>query len=107
MFEKIKKIIETNRQPSTPERQLPISELKEFTDLTSRLIDIMGEFALLTLRTISNKKGAPLNITQIEETVDFDLQFRIQQIQDPEILDIVRERVISEYIQEQKNMSQN
>ena len=46
---------------------------------------------------------APLNTSQIEETVNFDLQFRIQQIQDPELLDIVRERVISEYIEEQND----
>ena len=103
MFEKIKKIFETNRQPSTPERQLPTSELKEFTDLTSRLIDLMVEFTLLTLRTVGKKMEAPLNTSQIEETVNFDLQFRIQQIQDPELLDIVRERVISEYIEEQND----
>jgi hypothetical protein len=107
MFEKIKKLFESDSEPSTSEAQPSKSELNEFTDLTSRLIDLMGEFALLTLRTISNRKGAPLNRTQIEETVDFDLQFRIQQIQDPELLDIVRKRVISEYIEEQKNTSQN
>ena len=107
MFEKIKKLFESDSEPSTSEAQPSTSELNEFTDLTSRLIDLMGEFALLTLRTISNRKGALLNKTQIEETVDFDLQFRIQQIQDPEILDIVRERVISEYIEEQKTVSQN
>ena len=107
MFEKIKKLFESDSEPSTSEAQPSTSELNEFTDLTSRLIDLMGEFALLTLRTISNRKGAPLNRTQIEETVDFDLQFRIQQIQDPELLDVVRERVISEYIEEQKNTSQN
>ena len=103
MFEKIKKIFETNNQPSTSERQLQISELKEFTDLTNRLIDLMVEFTLLTLRTVSKKMEAPLNTSQIEETVNFDLQFRIQQIQDPELLDIVRERVISEYIEEQND----
>ena len=107
MFEKIKKLLESDSKPSTSEAQPSTSELNEFTDLTSRFIDLMVEFALLTLRTISNRKGALLNKTQIEETVDFDLQFRIQQIQDPELLDIVRERVISEYIEEQKNMSQN
>lgn len=107
MFEKIKKLFESDSKPSTSEAQPSTSELNEFTDLTSRFIDLMVEFALLTLRTISNRKGALLNKTQIEETVDFDLQFRIQQIQDPELLDIVRERVISEYIEEQKNTSQN
>ncbi len=63
----------------------------------------MVEFTLLTLSTVSKKRGAPLNISQIEETVNVDLQFRIQQIQDPELLDIVRERIISEYIEEQND----
>ena len=107
MFEKIKKLFESDSEPSTSEAQPSTSELNGFEDLTSKLINLMAEFALLTLRTISNRKGAPLNRTQIEETVDFDLQFRIQQIQDPELLDIVRERVISEYIEEQKNTSKN
>ena len=62
----------------------------------------MVEFTLLTLRTIGKKKETPLNTSQIEETVNFDLQFRIQQIQDPKLLDIVRERVISEYIEERE-----
>ena len=96
MFEKIKKIFGNDVQPAS-------SELTEFTTLTTRLVDVMVEFNLLTLRTISKKKGAPLTIDQIEETVNFDLQFRIQQIQDPELLDIVRERSISEFLKEQKN----
>jgi len=97
MFEKIKKIFGNEVEPTKP-------ELTEFTDLTDTLVDVMVEFTLLTLRTISKKKGAPLNIAQIEETVNFDLQFRMQQIQDPELLDIVRERAISEYIKEQNNV---
>jgi len=97
MFEKIKKILGNEVEPTQP-------ELTEFTDLTDKLVDVMVEFALLTLRTISRKKkGAPLSIDQIEETVNFDLQFRMQQIQDPELLDIVRERAISEYIKEQNH----
>jgi Na+-translocating ferredoxin:NAD+ oxidoreductase RnfG subunit len=96
MFEKIKKILGNDVQPSS-------SELEEFTDLTNRLIELMVEFTLLTLRTVSDKKETPLNGAQIEETVNFDLQFRIQQIQDPELLDIVRERAISEFLKEQKN----
>ena len=96
MFEKIKKILGNEVEPTKP-------ELTEFTDLTNTLIDIMVEFTLLTLRTITKKKGAPLSINQIEETVNFDLQFRMQQIQDPELLDIVRERAISEYIKEQNH----
>lgn len=98
MFENIKKIFGADRQPSK-------SELKEFTDLTSRLIDLMVEFTLLTLRTVGKKKRAPLNITQIEETVNFDLQFRIQQIQDPELLDVVRERAILRFVEEQNGPS--
>ena len=97
MFEKIKKFLGNDVEPAKP-------ELEEFTDLTDRLVDVMVEFVLLTLRTISKKKGAPLSIAQIEETVNFDLQFRMQQIQDPELLDIVRERAISEYIKEQNNV---
>ena len=97
MFEKIKKILGNEVEPVKP-------ELEEFTDLTDRLVDVMVEFNLLTLRTISKKKGAPLSMAQIEETVNFDLQFRMQQIQDPELLDIVRERAISDYIKEQNNM---
>ena len=97
MFEKIKKILGNEVEPTKP-------ELTEFTDLTDRLVDVMVEFTLLTLRTISKKKGASLSIDQIEETVNFDLQFRMQQIHDPELLDIVREKAISEYIKEQNNV---
>jgi len=96
MFEKIKKIFGNDVQPSAP-------ELTEFTALTNRLIDLMAEFTLLTLRTVRSKKETPLNGTQIEDTVNFDLQFRIQQIQDPELLDIVRERALSEFLKDQKN----
>jgi len=94
MFEKIKKILGNDVQASS-------SELEEFTDLTNRLIELMVRFTLLTLRTVSNMKETPLNGVQIEDTVNFDLQFRIQQIQDPELLDIVRERAIFEYLKEQ------
>lgn len=96
MFEKIKKILGNEVEPTRP-------ELTEFTDLTDRLVEVMVEFALLTLRTISKKKGARLSVAEIEETVNFDLQFRMQQVQDPELLDIVRGRAISEYIKEQDN----
>jgi hypothetical protein len=79
-----------------------VMELDEFTDLTDNLIENMVDFTLLTLRSIRDKNGAPLNMTQIEETVNFDLQFRLQQIQDPELLDIVRERAIYKFLEEQK-----
>jgi len=94
MFERFKKKV----KPVEP----LVTELGEFTDLTNNLIENMVGFTLLTLRSVTKKKGVPLNMTQIEETVNFDLQFRIQQIQDPELLDIVRERVIYKFLEEQK-----
>ena len=77
-------------------------ERNEFSELTKRLIDVMVEFTLLTLHTVQTKKEAPLSPKQIEETINFDLQFRIQQINDPELLDIVRERASSIFRSEQK-----
>ena len=94
MFEKFKKKVKSV-EPS-------VTELGEFTDLTNNLIENMVDFILLTLRNVAKKKGTPLNMTQIEETVNFDLQFRIQQIQDPELLDIVRGRSIYKFLEEQK-----
>ena len=70
--------------------------------MTNNLIENMVDFTLLTLRSITKKKGPPLNMTQIEETVNFDIQFRIQQIQNPELLDIVRERAIYKFLEKQK-----
>ncbi len=81
----------------------PESDRKEFVDLTCKLADIIVDFCLLTLRTIHNKKNDLLNTTQIREIINFDLQFRLQQIQSPEFLDIVRERATKEFIKEQKN----
>ena len=94
MFERFRKKVKPAEKSGT--------EWEEFTDVTNKLIENMVDFALLTLRSIRDKKGAPLNMTQIEETVNFDLQFRIQQIQDPELLDIVRERAIYKFLEEQK-----
>ncbi len=94
MFERFRKKAKPVEQTAT--------ELSEFTDLTNDLIENMVDFTLLTLRSVTKKKGAPLNLTQIEETVNFDLQFRIQQIQDPELLDVVRERAIYTFLEEQK-----
>ncbi len=94
MFERFRKKTKPAEQTAT--------ELEEFTDLTNNLIEKMVDLTILTLRSIRDKKGAPLNMTQIEETVNFDLQFRIQQIQDPELLDIVRERAIYKFLEEQK-----
>ena len=68
----------------------------------------MVEFSLLTLRTVQNKKQSTLTPKQIEETIDFDLQFRLQQINDPELLDIVREKAMTEFLEEQgKNNFRN
>ena len=94
MFERFRKKTKPAEQSAT--------ELEEFTDLSNKLIESMVDLALLTLRSIRDKKGAPLNMTQIEETVNFDLQFRMQQIQDPELLDIVREQAIYRFLEEQK-----
>lgn len=97
MFDRIKKIFEDTQRP-------PQMELEEFTDLTYKLIDLMVGFSMVTLRTIAKKRGEPLNKKQIEEAVNFDIQFRLQQIQDPELLDIVREQAISRYIEEQGSL---
>lgn len=94
MFDRIKKIFEDAQSPSKV-------DLEVFTELTYNLIDLMVEFSLYSLRAIAKKKGAPLNQSQIEEAVNFDIQFRLQQIQDPELLDIVRDQAISRYIEEQ------
>jgi hypothetical protein len=94
MFDRIRKIFEEKQRP-------PQVELEEFRDLTYRLIDLMVEFSLYTLRTIAKKRGVPLNRSQIEEAVNFDVQFRLQQIQDPELLEIVRDQAVSRFIEEQ------
>lgn len=98
MFDRIRKIFEDTQRP-------PQVELEEFKDLTYKLIDLMVEFSLYTLRTIAKKRDVPLNKKQIEEAVNFDIQFRLQQIQDPELLDIVRDQAISRYIEEQSSSS--
>jgi len=94
MFDRIKRIFEDTQRSSQV-------DLEEFTDLTYKLIDLMVEFSLYTLRTIAEKRGSPLNRKQIEEAVNFDIQFRLQQMQDPELLDIVRDQAVSKYIEEQ------
>ena len=94
MFDRIKKIIEDDQKGSKV-------DLKEFTELTHNLIELMTEFALCSLRNVVKKMGSPLTENQIEEVVNFDIQFRLQQIQDPELLDIVRDQAISRYIEEQ------
>ena len=53
MFDRIKKIIGDTQQPSQV-------DLKEFTDMTYELIELMVEFTLYSLRTITKKRGAPM-----------------------------------------------
>jgi len=86
-------------------KDIPRSESgrKEFIGLTCKLVDIMVDFCLLTLRTIHNKKNDPLNNTQIEEIINFDIQFRLQQIQSPEFLDTIRGIATEEFIKEQRD----
>lgn len=73
---------------------------KKFSELTNSLIDVMVEFSLLTLQTIQKKKGSPLTTTQIEDTINFDLQFRLLQINDPDLLDLIREKANLEFRRE-------
>ena len=78
--------------------QINENEREHFVALTNNLIDIMVDFCQLTLKAVSNKKESPLYKQQIEDVINFDLQFRIQQINDPELLDTIREIAYSEYI---------
>lgn len=94
MFERIKKMMDDTQRSAK-------GELEEFTDLTYNLIDLMVEFSLYSLRIIEKKRGVTMSKNQIEEAVNFDIQFRLQQMQDPELLDIVREQTVSRYIEEQ------
>lgn len=82
-------------------KDIPVSDSdrEEFTTLTMRLMDVMVDFSLLTLKAFQRKKKSELTRSQIEDVINFDLQFRIQQIQDPEFMDIIRERV-SEHLLE-------
>jgi len=71
----------------------------EYVGLTMKLIAVMVDFCLLTLELLHKKKGSPLSLTEIEDVVNFDLQFRIQQIHDPELMEIIREKAIMKYIE--------
>jgi len=73
------------------------TDREEFVKLTRRMVEVMVDFCLLTLRTVSKRKQTSLNSDEIDKIIDFDLSFRIQQIQDPEIIDIVRERATSKF----------
>ena len=73
------------------------TDREEFVKLTRRMVEVMVDFCLLTLRTVSKRKQTSLNSDEIDKIIDFDLSFRIQQIQDSEIIDIVRERATSKF----------
>jgi hypothetical protein len=66
---------------------------EEFIILTNKLVDVLVDFCFLTLRALCKKKQAPLNFSQIEEAINFDFQFRIQQLMDPGLLEIIKEQV--------------
>ena len=88
----LKKLMEKDIQDCNPEKS-------KFIELTEMLIDLMVEFSVLTLKAFNRRKKTQLTQINIEDIVNFDLQFRIQQIQDPELLDIVRERVTELYME--------
>lgn len=75
---------------------------KQFIELTETLVEILVDFGILTLQAVQNKKQTTLNAKQIEEVINFDLQFRLLQINDPELLDIIRERTTQEFLKIQK-----
>jgi hypothetical protein len=79
------------------------NEREEFVSLTNKLMELMTDFCLLSLKAIGNMKKEPLNNQQIDDVINFDLQFRIQQINDPELLDTIRERAHSEFLKTRKN----
>jgi len=78
------------------------TEREEFDSLTNKLMELMTDFCLLSLKTVTNMKKEHLNNQQIDDVINFDLQFRIQQINDPELLDTIRERAHSEFLQTRK-----
>jgi len=73
------------------------SERKEFIKFTKRFVQLMVDYSLFTLDVFNRKKGSELNEAQVEDIVNFNLNFILQQIQDPEFLSIVREETISRY----------
>jgi len=76
---------------------------EEFIILTNKLIEVMVEFCLLTLRVLYKKKQSPLNSAQIEEAINFDFQFRMQQLRDPGLLEIIKDQVFQN-LKEGKNI---
>ena len=91
----MKELIKEKLQTLEPERE-------EFVSLTNKLMELMTEFCLLSLKAVTNIKKEPLNNQQIDDVINFDLQFRIQQINDPELLDTIRARAHSEFLETRK-----
>lgn len=75
---------------------------REFVRLTLRLVDVMAELCLLTLEMLEERKGEPLSMGEAEAAVGFDLQFRVQQMSDPGLMEVVRERAVMGYIEGRK-----
>ena len=74
-----------------------LEEREVFITLTNRLLDVLTDFTNLTIRILSKKNGAALSVGQFEEIINQDLVFRVQQIQDQDTYEIIRERIYSEY----------
>jgi len=68
-----------------------------FSKITERLIDVMVDYSVLTLNAFSRKKGSKLSDSQIRDAINFNLQFILQQVQDPEFLDIIRDETTLKY----------
>ncbi len=68
-----------------------------FSKITERLIDVMVDYSVLTLNAFSRKKGSKLTDSQIKDAINFNLQFILQQVQDPEFLDIIRDETTLKY----------
>lgn len=63
---------------------------EKFIELTRKLTDVASDFCVNALQAFSRVKGVPLNPLQIEQTIDFEIQGFLHQIQIPELLDVVR-----------------
>ena len=72
-------------------------DLENFSKITERLIDVMVDYSVLTLNVFSKKKGSRLNDSQVMDAINFNLQFILQQIQEPEFLDIIRDETTLKY----------
>jgi hypothetical protein len=89
--------LDDSKENGEPPLQDDFSERKEFVEFTRRFIDLIVDYCMFTLDVFCRKKGSRLNESQAEDVVNFNLNFILQQIQDPEFLSIVREEAISRY----------